>query len=156
MTRPQLSAPQIIAPLGCLGAAADSASPGMIGGGATVLAAGRLCRVGAHFLGGRGQADELRGRWRRGLRGYGARMTPEPAIMLVLACLGAQAVGDLGPGFRPASGAHDGAQGDHGVEVVAPPAHAAALEPGLHHHLPGALHRPAADGVALGEEVGIL
>ncbi len=46
-------------------------------------------------------------------------------------------------------------QGCHRVYVFPGPMHPRAFQPGLHHQLVGALHRPAADGIPLGLELGI-
>jgi len=74
------------------------------------------------------------------------RVPSEPVVVPVVSGLGAEALDDLGPGRSPAPRAGDGAQPRHGVDARPAPAHHAALEPDLHHQLPGVLDGTDPDG----------
>ena len=79
-----------------------------------VLAARWLLRMVAQLFRGGAEEGELAGRWCRGWfwrgeHGRGGWVSPKPAIVLVLAGLRAQVLGDLRPGFGPAPRAAHGA-----------------------------------------------
>ena len=122
-TDPATSAPHIVAPSGWLGTAANGGIRGMVVRRVAVL--GARCALGmlAHLFRGDCEVDAPPGRrWFGGAaRRCGGRVAAEPALVLTLAGLGAQAPADLGPGFGPPSGAANRPQGDQRVEVVRSP-----------------------------------
>src|SRR5688500_4440773 len=84
-----------------------------------------------------------------------ARAPPDPPHGAALAGLVAESAADRRPGFGPAAGAGDGAQGQQRVDVRGSPVHPAALQAGFDHQLVGALDGPAADWVAGRQELGV-
>ena len=62
---------------------------------------------------------------------------------------------DGGPAFRPAVITGEVPHGQHGIHMARFPAHPRLFHATLHHQFVGTLHRPTANGIALGPKAGI-
>src|SRR6185437_10206672 len=109
-------------PLACFGA---GSIPGMVSRGLAVDDFG--WRSGAQARVGAGQFGATFGRRRRAGWRRRCGMSPEAAGLAALLLLLAQALAEGGPGLRPAARRASGAQGEHGTDVGARPAHPTPL-----------------------------